>query len=67
MSVSYTHLWAWAVIEGGPGAYSYQVTVSDGERALTRQAGAPALEEYSMTDLLYNAFVELTGNHPRCV
>ena len=56
--------WAWAVIEGGPGAYSYQVTVSDGERALTRQAGAPALEEYSMTDLLYNAFVELTGNHP---
>ena len=56
--------WAWAVIEGGPGAYSYQVTVSDGERTLTRQAGAPALEEYSMTDLLYNAFVELTGNHP---
>ena len=56
--------WAWAVIEGVPGAYSYQVTVSDGERALTRQAGAPALEEYSMTDLLYNAFVELTGNHP---
>lgn len=56
--------WAFARIEGVEGAYHYTVTVSDGERSLTRQADAPALQEYSMTNLLYNAFVELTGTRP---
>ena len=57
--------WAFARIEGVEGAYHYTVTVSDGERSLTRQADAPALQEYSMTNLLYNAFVELTGDSSR--
>lgn len=56
--------WAVAVIEERQGAYRYEVTVSDGETRLTREDSASSLEEYAMTDLLYNAFVELTGTHP---
>lgn len=56
--------WAAAVIEEKQGAYRYEVTVSDGENRLTREDSASSLEEYAMTNLLYNAFVELTGTHP---
>lgn len=56
--------WAVAVIEEARDAYRYEVTVSDGGNQLTREKSAPSLEEYAMTDLLYNAFVELTGTHP---
>lgn len=56
--------WAAACIDGKEGAYRYEVTVSDGEQQLTRENTAPALQEYAMTNLLYNAFVELTGIHP---
>ncbi|MGI6255331.1 MAG: coproporphyrinogen dehydrogenase HemZ [Acutalibacter sp.] len=56
--------WAFAGIEGEVGAYQYKVTVSTGERSLTREASDSLLQEYSMTNLLYSAFVELTGEHP---
>ena len=56
--------WAFAGIEETEGAYQYKVTVSDGETSLSRQSAAPELQEYSMTDLLYDAFVELTGIQP---
>jgi oxygen-independent coproporphyrinogen-3 oxidase len=56
--------WAFARIEKETGAYRYKVEVSDGERVLSREYTNPSLLEYAMTDLLYNAFVELTGTHP---
>ncbi len=56
--------WAFACIEKETGAYRYKVEVSDGERVLSREYTNPSLLEYAMTDLLYNAFVELTGTHP---
>ncbi len=56
--------WAWAVIVEGEGAYQYRVTVSDGQRQLSRRDQDPALLEYAMTNLLYSAFVELLGVHP---
>ena len=56
--------WAAAVIEGGEGAYAYTVTACDGERSLTRRRREPAQTEYALTDLLYQAFVELTGTQP---
>ncbi len=56
--------WASACIEEGEGAYRYTAVVSDGERRLSRQEEAPHLAEYPMTDLLYRAFVELTGSQP---
>ena len=56
--------WAWASIEKGKGAYQYRVIVSDQGRLLERHGSAPDLQEYAMTNLLYGAFVELTGTHP---
>ena len=56
--------WAIACIEEQAGAYRYKVQVSDGERTLSREDSSPALVEYTMTNLLYNAFVELTGTRP---
>ena len=56
--------WAWAVIVEGEGAYQYRVTVSDGQRQLSRRDQDPALLEYAMTNLLYSALAELLGVHP---
>lgn len=56
--------WAWTSIEKGENAYQYRVIVSDQGRLLERHGSAPDLQEYAMTNLLYGAFVELTGTHP---
>ena len=56
--------WAWTSIEKGENAYQYRVIVSDRGRLLERHGSAPDLQEYAMTNLLYGAFVELTGTHP---
>ena len=56
--------WAWTSIEKGENAYQYRVIVSDQGRLLDRHGSAPDLQEYAMTNLLYGAFVELTGTHP---
>lgn len=56
--------WTWTSIEKGENAYQYRVIVSDQGRLLERHGSAPDLQEYAMTNLLYGAFVELTGTHP---
>lgn len=56
--------WAWTSIEKGENAYQYRVIVSDQGRLLERHGSASDLQEYAMTNLLYGAFVELTGTHP---
>ena len=56
--------WALAAVEPLPGGFRYTARVGDGERAVERSQEKGALEEYGMTDLLYSAFVELTGITP---
>ncbi len=52
--------WAQALYETGV----YTARVSDGERVVEKIHAQPTLEEYAMTDLLYGAFTELTGQTP---
>lgn len=56
--------WAKAVIEQGESSYEYRVQVSDGRKQLEKASPHPALEEYSLTNLLYCALSELTGYVP---
>lgn len=56
--------WVQTVITAVGEAYEYRVTVSDGQKQLTRADFQKTLTEYGLTDLLYTAFVELTGYTP---
>lgn len=56
--------WAEAVINRDGGAYQYRARVSDGEKSLELLEARDNLLEYGMTDLLYRAFVKLTGYTP---
>lgn len=53
-----------ACIEGEDGPYHYKVEVTDGEKTLARETTTSELQEYAMTNLLYGAFVDLTGVTP---
>lgn len=53
-----------AGIEPESKKYAYRVKVSDGKQLLEKQELHNTLEEYSMTDLLYRALLELTGYTP---
>ena len=55
---------AFASIEKEDGPYHYRVEVTDGEKTLVREDFSPDLQEYTMTNLLYRSFVELTGTTP---
>lgn len=56
--------WAQAIAQEGPGGFIYTARVSDGQKVAEKSAQQGALEEYAMTNLLYAAFVELTGSQP---
>lgn len=56
--------WAHTVVEKAPEGHVYTARVGDGERAVEKTWRQAGLEEYAMTDLLYKAFVELTGIQP---
>lgn len=56
--------WASATVEESPGGCLYTAQVSDGEAKVQKTHTGSALEEYSLTDLLYGAFTELTGIQP---
>lgn len=56
--------WAETTLHEEAACYRYSVRVCDGTQTLEREETAPACNEYTMTDLLYRSFVELTGNRP---
>lgn len=56
--------WALAAVEELPGGVKAFARVSDGERTVEKAARAEALSEYLLTNLLYTAFTELTGQRP---
>ena len=55
---------AFAGIERKGGQYHYTAKVSDGKNTVESSCEREVMEEYSMTNLLYRAFVELTGYQP---
>jgi len=56
--------WAQAIVVESPDGLLYTARVSDGQRVVEQLDEKSALEEYAMTDLLYRAFLELTGTRP---
>ncbi len=56
--------WAYAAVESRNGACAYTARVSNGQRTVEKTRGQAALEEYAMVELLYQAFLELTGQAP---
>ena len=56
--------WALAAVEPCQGGYRYTARVGDGQEVVGKTCTHHTLEEYAMTDLLYSAFVGLTGISP---